>query len=143
MLQLQDNDAVHMLQVQDNDAVPMPLSLQSHCDVTALAAATETMTATYAVLVCLSSTDAATVIRLEAQARILTCHFHTNRSPKGRPASWSREAASTTLLTALRGHMPRLHDMPVALRLKPQLSREAALCQCLLRLSPRGPRQGS
>lgn len=66
-----------MLQVQANDAVPMPLSLQSHCGVTALAAAIETMTATYAVLVCLSSTDAATVIRLEAQARIHTC-----RSPK-------------------------------------------------------------
>lgn len=103
-----------MLQVQDNDAVTMPLSLQSHCGVTALAAATETMTATYAVLVCLSSTYTATVIRLEAQARIHTCHFHTYRSPKGRPASWSWEAASTTLLTALRGHMTRLHAMPVS-----------------------------
>ncbi len=116
-----------MLQVQANDAVPMPLSLQSHCGVTAIAAATETMTATYAVLVCLSSTDAATVIRLEAQARIHTCHFHTYRSPKGRPALWSWEAASTTLLTALTGHMPRLHDMPVALQHNLQLSKEAAL----------------
>ena len=99
------------------------------------------MTATYAVLVCLSSTDATTVIRLEAQARIHTCLLHTCRSPKGRPASWSWEAASTTLLIALRGHMPRLHDMPVALRLKPKLSKEAALCQCLQRLCPRGRRQ--
>lgn len=132
-----------MLQVQANDAVPMPLSLQSHCGVTALAAATETMTATYAVLVCLSSTDAATVIRLEAQARIHTCHFHTNRSPKGRHTPWSWEAASARLQTDLRGHMPRLHDMPVALQRNLQLSKEAELCQCLQRLCPRGHRQGS
>lgn len=98
-----------MLQVQANDGVPMPLSLQSHCGVTALAASTETMTAAYALLVCLLSTDAATVIRLKEQAR-----FHTCRRTKGRNTPWSWEAASASLLDALRGHMPRLHAIPVS-----------------------------